>query len=104
MQIYRSKDVSWRVKCRRMVGHVYTVLCFGSESGSWSQAILDRITGWETKAMRRLFRFKKKEDENFTVYCQRTARAVRTMWAKRKLSFLSEVIVEKHVESSGIDL
>ena len=40
------------------------------------------------------FRFKKKEDENFTGYCQRTARAVRTIWTKMKLPFLSEVIAE----------
>ena len=79
----------WRVKCRRMVKHLHCVSCFGSENWSWSQA-----RGCETKAMRRLFRSKKKEDENFTGYCQRTARAVRTIWTKMKLPFLSEVIAE----------
>ena len=39
---------------------------FGSGKWSWSQATLDRIKGWETKAMRRLFRFEKEEDETWT--------------------------------------
>ena len=33
-------------------------------------AILGRMKEWETKATGRLFRFKKKEDENITGYCQ----------------------------------
>ena len=52
---------------------VCSVFCLGSENWSWSQAILDRIEGCDTKAMRRLFRFKKKVDEDFTGYCQGTA-------------------------------
>ena len=36
---------------------------FGSESWSWRRAMMDRIKGWETKAMRCLFRFERKEDE-----------------------------------------
>ena len=59
VKIYRSKDVPWRVKSRRMVEYVHNVFCFGSGSWSRSQAILDRIEGWKTEAMRRLFRFKK---------------------------------------------
>ena len=35
---------------------------------SRSQAILDRIEGWKTEAMRRLFRFKKEEDETKADY------------------------------------
>ena len=31
LRIYRSKDVPWRVKCRRLVEHVHSVFCFGSE-------------------------------------------------------------------------
>ena len=31
VKIHRSKDVPSRVKCRRMVEHVYSVFCFGSE-------------------------------------------------------------------------
>ena len=73
VKIYRRQDVPWRMRCRRIVVHVCSVFCLGSENWTWSQAILDRIEGWETKAMRRLFRFKKKVDEDFTGYCQGTA-------------------------------
>ena len=51
---------------------------------------MDRIKGRE--AMRRLFRFMRKEDETVTGYCTRTARAARTMWNKMKLPFLFEMI------------
>ena len=43
VKIYRSKDVPWRVKCRRMVEIVYSVFCFGIDNRSWSQKTLDRI-------------------------------------------------------------
>ena len=43
---------------------VKSVLCFGSESWSWIKAILDK--GCETEAMRRVFRFERKEDETLT--------------------------------------
>ena len=33
--IYRSKDIHKKVKCRRLVDHVYAVFAFGSESWSW---------------------------------------------------------------------
>ena len=64
VKIYSSKDVPWRVKCRRVVEHVFRVFCFGSENWSWSRGILDSIKGWETKVMRRLFCFKKNEGSN----------------------------------------
>ena len=35
--VYRSKDVPWRIKCRRLVDHVYSVFSFGSEV--WSLTI-----------------------------------------------------------------
>ena len=66
VKIYRSKDVPWRTKCRRMVEQVYSVFSFGSERWSWTGAILDRIEGWETKARRCLFRFKRRGDETLT--------------------------------------
>ena len=58
---YKSKDVPWRMKCRRMVEHVHRAFYSGSESWSWSQKTLDRITGWETKAMSRFSTTKKKK-------------------------------------------
>ena len=42
------------VTCRRMVGQVYSVFCFASENYCWSQAVMDRIKGWETLILRRL--------------------------------------------------
>ena len=30
--VYRSKDVPWRIKCRRLVDHAYSVFSFGSEN------------------------------------------------------------------------
>ena len=72
-KIYRSKDVSWRERCRRMVEHVCNVFCLGNENWSGSRATMDRIRKWETKAMRRVFRFKKEEDETWANYCTRAA-------------------------------
>ena len=43
MNIYRSKDIPWRVKCRRMKEQLYSAFCFGLESLSWRRAILVRI-------------------------------------------------------------
>ena len=43
VNIYRSTDVPWRVKCRRVVEQVYSVFCSCSENGCWSQAVMDRI-------------------------------------------------------------
>ena len=34
VKIFRSKDVAWRVECKRIVEHVHIVFCFGSEN--WS--------------------------------------------------------------------
>ena len=48
--IYHSKDVPWRMKCRR-VEQVYRVFWFDSEKWSWSRATLDRIKGLETKKL-----------------------------------------------------
>ena len=57
VKIYQRKVVPWRIEMQKMVDQVYSVFCFGSENISWSTAILDRMNGWETKVMRRLFRF-----------------------------------------------
>ena len=74
-KIYRSKDVSWRERCRRMVEHVCNVYCLGNENWCGSRATMDRIRKWETKAMRWVFRFKKEEDETWANCCARAARA-----------------------------
>ena len=49
-------------------GTVSGVFCFGSEIWCWSRAILDRIKGWETKAMRRVILFTKEEDDTWADY------------------------------------
>ena len=65
--IYRSKDVPWKVKCQRLVDHVYQVFTFGSENWSWTKQTLERIKGWEAKTMLHLFRFKKKKRGSTTI-------------------------------------
>ena len=57
VNIYRSKDVLWRIKCRRMVEQFYRVFSFGSENWSWTQKTQERVKGWETNTMIRPFRF-----------------------------------------------
>ena len=39
---YKSKDVPWRIKFRRLVDHVYVVFSFGSENWSWTQPTLEK--------------------------------------------------------------
>ena len=66
------KDVPRRVKCRRMVEYVYSMFfLLWSENWSWSHATLDRIRRWETKAMSRLSRFKKEEDDTWQTIVQK---------------------------------
>ena len=55
---------------------------------------MDRIRGWETRNLRRLFRMKK--HETVEGYCSRTASTVRSMWKQHvKLPFLTELIAEE---------
>ena len=83
LKVYRSKDVPWRVKCRRMVSQVHSVFCFGSENGCWS----------ETKALSRLFKMKNMEDA-------RTARTARKM-GKDEAHFSPEIIAVSVWRSMG---
>ena len=55
---------------------------------------MDKIRGWETKVLRRLFRMKKMEDGTVHGYCTRTARAATSIWKKMKPPFISEIVVE----------
>ena len=36
IMIYKSKDVPWKVKCQRLVDHVYAVCALGNENWSWT--------------------------------------------------------------------
>ena len=42
VMIYKSKDVPWKIKCRRLGNHVYAVLSFGSENRTWTENFLER--------------------------------------------------------------
>ena len=78
------------VKCRRLVDHFYAVFAFGSENWLWTVLTLDKIKGWETKGMLRLFRFKRQnrdmsrlsfkdmqnglkdmDSDGFTIFCMK---------------------------------
>ena len=61
VKFYRSKDVPWRVKCRKMVEQVDSACCFGSESWSWSGAILDRLQGCGDKGCKVFVQIQKKK-------------------------------------------
>ena len=115
-KIYRSKDVPWSVKCKRMVEHVSSVFCFGSENWSWSRATLERIVGWETKGDETCISIQKmkkqrcgqtiaqkneEEEEMWADYCTIAARFARKMWTQMKLPFLSEVIAENMWRAMG---
>ena len=63
---------------QEMVEQVHSVFCFGTVNWSWSQAILDTVEGFETKASRRSFIFKK-SDVTLAGFCTRTARVARTI-------------------------
>ena len=61
---------------------VYSVFCFACESWSCGRTVLDKIKGWETNMMRRLFRFRRLDEETLIGFC---TRAARTTWKKRSL-------------------
>ena len=42
IQVFRSKDVPWRIKCGRLVDHVYSVFSLGSENSSWTVQTMDK--------------------------------------------------------------
>ena len=51
--------------------------------------------------MKRLFRFKRQEEETFQGYCTRTARTARMIWTKMKRSLSSETVVESMWRAMG---
>ena len=94
IKIFRSKDTPWRIKCRRLVDHVYLVFSFGSETVSWTQQTLQKIIGWETKIMTKLSCLKRQKKETWVDYQTRTSIMARKSWVKMKLPFLHENIAE----------
>ena len=75
-----------------MVEQVFGVFSFGSENWSWTQKALEKMKGWETKAMSRIFRFKREKEETWTDYYTRTCKTSRKTWVKMGLPFLCEAI------------
>ena len=49
IKIYTSKDIPWRIKCQRLVDHVYAVYSFGSENWSWTQRTFEKLKGGRPK-------------------------------------------------------
>ena len=90
----KSKDVSWRIKCHRLVDHVYAVFSFGSETWLWTQQTLEKVQRWETKMMTKLFRLKRQKEETRVEYQTRTSIMARKIWVQMKLPFLCEQIAE----------
>ena len=70
-----------------MVEHVYSVFSFGSENLSWAQKTLERLKK-KTKAMNRLFRFKREKDEAWSDNYTRTCKTDRKIWGQLGLPFL----------------
>ena len=87
IKIYRNKDVSWRIKCRRLVDNVYPVFFFGNENLSWTVETMNGVKRWETKIMMRLFRFERKMDETWVAYETRSCRTARKRWVHMGLPF-----------------
>ena len=83
-----SKDVPWMIKCQRLVDHVYAVFAFGSENWSWTIQTMEKIKGWETKTMTRLFRLKRRKEETWVDYHTRTCDMARKIWVQMGLPFL----------------
>ena len=92
--MYKSKDVPWKVRRRRLVDHVCAVFAFGSENWSWTVLALKKIKGWETKTMVRLFRCKRQQDETWVDHHARTCKTARKIWIQMSLQLLYEVITE----------
>ena len=99
--VYRSKDVPWRIKCRRLVDHVYSVFSFGSEIWSLTIQTMDRIKRWETKIMMRLFRFRRGKDETLVDYHTRCCKAARKIWIQMGLLLLYDLIAESMWRAMG---
>ena len=99
--VYRSKDVPWRIKCRRLVDHVYSVFSFGSEIWSLTIQTMDSTKRWETKIMMRLFRFRRGKDETWVEYHTRCCKAARTIWIQMGLLFLYEMMAESMWRAMG---
>ena len=85
--IYNSKDVPWKIKCQRLVDHVCAIFASGSENWSWIIQTLEKIKGWETKTMIRLFVFERQTEETWVGYNTRTCNVARKIWVQMRFHF-----------------
>ena len=51
---------------------------------------MEKINGWETKTLTRLFRLKRQEDETLVDYLATTCNMARKIWMQMGLFFLCE--------------
>ena len=99
--IYKSKDDPWKVKCQRLVDRVSAVFAYGSENWSWTIETSERIKGWDSKTMLRVFRFKRHKEETWVDYHTRTCKMARKISIQMSLPFLYEVIAESVWRATG---
>ena len=88
IKIHKSKDVSWRRKCQRLVDHVFAVFSFGSETWSWTRQTVEKIERWETKIMTKSFLLERQKEGTWVEYETRTSTMARKIWVQMKLPFL----------------
>ena len=88
----KSKDAPWKVKCRRLVHHVY-MQSLRSEvktgHGPHRQGKRSK-KGWETLTMVRLFRFNRMKDETWVDFHTKTCNMAGKIWIHIDFPFLYE--------------
>ena len=93
--IYRSKSVSPKTKCQRVISHVFSTALNSSANWTWNINNARMVHRWETKILRLTFRPKMQPGEEWVTYKVRTARMMRLKWKKMGLSSLAELCAEK---------
>ena len=91
--VHRSKDVPWRIKCRRLVDHVYSTFS-QVRTGPEPFTQWTKVKRWETKMMMSLFRFKTGNDKTWVDFHTRSCEDARKIWIKLGLRFLFATIAE----------
>ena len=97
----RKQRCSVEGEASKTVDHVYAVFAFGSENRSWTVLTLDKINGWETKTVLRLFHFNRHKEETWVDCHTRTCNMARKIWIQMGLPFLYEVIAENMWRAMG---
>ena len=93
--IYRSKSVSLKTKCQRVVSHVFSTALNSSVNWNWTNINARAVQRWETKILRLTLRPKMLPGEEWVTYKRRTARMMRIQWKEMGLTSLAELCAEK---------